>query len=145
MIHRTAGEGGGYLFNSGQQGKEEGISLTPLYHFHPLHKHLEITWAIIAESSPLHIASSQNRTGNLWFPTTKLRTLWSSRSLLLAKNMFFEKQKFDLKQLKTNKFIFDVKQLKMNKFINTIWQLIISTSNATLEVPSLHPWTMGLT
>ena len=28
--------------------------------------------------------------------------------------MFFRKQKFDVKQLKINKFIFDVKQLKMN-------------------------------
>ena len=33
---------------------------------------------------------------------------------------------------------FDVKQLKMKKFIKSIWQLIISTSNATLEIPSLH-------
>ena len=31
---------------------------------------------------------------------------------MLAKNMFFGKQKFDIKQLKLNKFIFDVKQLK---------------------------------
>ena len=42
--------------------------------------------------------------------------------------MFFGKQKFD------------VKQLKMNKFIESIWHLIISTSNATIEVPSLLPW-----
>ena len=47
--HRTAGEG-------------EGISLTPHYHFHPLHRHLDISRAITAESSPLHIASSQTRT-----------------------------------------------------------------------------------
>ena len=40
-----------------QQGKVEGIYLTPLYHFHPLHNHLEISRVIIAESSPLHIAS----------------------------------------------------------------------------------------
>ena len=45
-IHRTAGNG-------------EGISLTPLYHFHPLHRHLDISWATTAESSPLHIASSR--------------------------------------------------------------------------------------
>ena len=64
-IHRTAGEGGGYLFNS----------LTPLYHFHPLHRHLDISWAITAgsstlriASSPLHIDSSWTWTGNLWFP-----------------------------------------------------------------------------
>ena len=54
--------------------------------------------------------------------------------------MLFGKQKFDVKQLKLNKFIFDVKQLKMNRFIKSISDLIISTSNAKLEVPSLHPW-----
>ena len=51
---------------TGLQGKEEGIPLTH-YHFHPLHRHLDISRAITAESSPLHIASSQIRTGNLWF------------------------------------------------------------------------------
>ena len=66
--------------------------------------------------------------------------------------MFFGKQKFDVKQLKLNKFIFDVKQLKinkftfdvkqlkMNRFIKSISDLIISTSNATLEVRSLRPY-----
>ena len=39
-----------------------------------------------------------------------------------------------------NKFMFNVKQLKMNEFIKYISQLIICTSNATLEVLSLHPW-----
>ena len=47
-INRTAGEG-------------KGISLTPLYQFQPLHRHLEISWAITAESSSLDISSSQNR------------------------------------------------------------------------------------
>ena len=46
-------------------GEGEGISLSPLYHFHPLYGHLDISWAITAESSPLHIASSWSRTGNL--------------------------------------------------------------------------------
>ena len=54
--------------------------------------------------------------------------------------MFFEKQKFDIKQLKINKFMLNVKPLKTNKFIKSIWQLIISISNATVAVPSLHPW-----
>ena len=54
---------------TGQQGKREAIYLTPLYHFHPLHRHLDISRAITAESSPLHIASSRTRTGNLWFPS----------------------------------------------------------------------------
>ena len=65
--------------------------------------------------------------------------------------MFFGKQKFDIKLLKLNKFIFDVKQLKinkftfgikqlkMNRFIKSISDLIISTSNATLEAPLLRP------
>ena len=36
---------------------------------------------------------------------------------------------------------FDIKQLKMNKFIKFIRQMIISTSNATLELLSPHLWT----
>ena len=51
-----------------QQGKGEGIYLTPLYHFHLLHRHLDISRAITA-GSPLHIAGSRTRTGNLWFPS----------------------------------------------------------------------------
>ena len=54
---------------TGQQGKGEGIYLTPLYHFHPLHRHLDISQVITAKSSPLHIAGSPTRTGNLWFPS----------------------------------------------------------------------------
>ena len=53
---------------TGLQGKGEGISLTPHYHFHPLHRHLDISRAITAGSSLLQIASSRTRTGNLWFP-----------------------------------------------------------------------------
>ena len=34
---------------TGHQGKGEGIFLTPLYHFHPLRRHLDISWAITAE------------------------------------------------------------------------------------------------
>ena len=54
---------------TGQQGKGKAIfiSLSPLYHFHLLHRHLHISRAITAEGSPLHIASSRTRTGNLWF------------------------------------------------------------------------------
>ena len=50
---------------TGLQGKAEGIPLTPHYHFHPLHRHLDISQAITAGSSPLHIASSWTQTGNL--------------------------------------------------------------------------------
>ena len=54
---------------TGLQGKGEGISLTPHYHFHTLYRHLDISRAIIAESAPLHIASTRTQTGNLWFPS----------------------------------------------------------------------------
>ena len=54
---------------TGQQGKGEAISLTPLYHFHPLHRNLGISRVITAESSPLHIASSRTPIGNLLFPS----------------------------------------------------------------------------
>ena len=58
----------------------EGISLTPHYHFYPLHGHLGIGRTIAAGTSPLYIASSRTRARNLWFPgckllTTKLRAL----------------------------------------------------------------------
>ena len=36
-----------------------------------------------------------------------------------------------------NKFKFDIKQLLVNKFIKSMWQLMISYSNDTLEVPLL--------
>ena len=43
---------------TGQQAKGEAIYLTPLYHFHPLHRHyLDISWVITADSSPQHIAA----------------------------------------------------------------------------------------
>ena len=47
---------------TGQQRKGEAISLSPLYHFHPLHRHLDISRRL------LHIAGSWTRTGDLWFP-----------------------------------------------------------------------------
>ena len=50
-------------------GRGEGISLTHHYHFHPLHRHLDISQAITAESPALHIGSSRTRTGNLCFPS----------------------------------------------------------------------------
>ena len=58
-----------------QQGKREGIYLTPLYYFHSLHRHLDISRTITADSSPLHIASSRTRTGNLWFPSASRQPL----------------------------------------------------------------------
>ena len=37
-----------------QQGKAEAISLTPLYHFHPLHRHLDISRVISAVISAVY-------------------------------------------------------------------------------------------
>ena len=54
---------------TGLQGRGESISLTPHYHFHMLHRHLDISGVITAESLPQRIASSRTRTGNLWFPS----------------------------------------------------------------------------
>ena len=45
---------------TGQQGKGEGIYLTPHYHVHPFHRHLDINRAITAESWPgfrTHVAN----------------------------------------------------------------------------------------
>ena len=39
------------------------ISLAPLYHFHPLHRHSDISRATAAESSLLHKGSSRTRIG----------------------------------------------------------------------------------
>ena len=54
---------------TGLLGKGEGISLTPHYHFHPLHRQLHISRAITAGSSPLRIARVSERKSL----TTKLR------------------------------------------------------------------------
>ena len=45
------------------------MSLTLLVHFDQVHRHLDISRAITAESSPLRIASSRSRTENLLFPS----------------------------------------------------------------------------
>ena len=62
----------GFSFTTIHESQDcRGISLTPHYHFHPLHRHLDISRAIIVESSPLHMDNNQTaRTGNLWFPST---------------------------------------------------------------------------
>ena len=69
------------------QGKGEGISLTPHYHFYPLHRHLDMSRTITAESLPLRIASSRTRTGNFVSErkslTTKLLALYMNEYKLL--------------------------------------------------------------
>ena len=54
-----------HLRFTGQYGKEKALSLSPLYHFHPLRKHLDINRAISVERSPLYIPSSRTWTENL--------------------------------------------------------------------------------
>ena len=59
-------------------GKWEAISLYPFCHFHSLHqgylqlpwlhRHVDISRVIAAETSPLSEAGSRTRTGNFWFP-----------------------------------------------------------------------------
>ena len=46
-------------------GGGEGANLTLLYLFHLPYEHLDIDWVIIAESSPLHIATDQTPIGFL--------------------------------------------------------------------------------
>ena len=60
--HRTTGEGGEYLFNSS----------VPLP---PASQNLNISRAITAASSPLHIASSRTRNWILWFPSASRQPL----------------------------------------------------------------------
>ena len=75
---------------TGLQGKGEGIPLTPHYHFHMLHRHLDISWAITGESSPFHIASSQTRTRNLWLPSASYLSLsYKPSNLLMLCYQFF--------------------------------------------------------
>ena len=50
---------------TGQKMNGEAISLYPFYHFFPLHRHLDISWVITSEGSPLRITGSRNRTWNL--------------------------------------------------------------------------------
>ena len=83
---------------TGQQGKGEGIFLTPLYHFHPLHRHLDISRAIIAESSPLHIGSSRTRTGNLWFPSASRDKVLRDKAINIAKTQNIMDMSMDLLQ-----------------------------------------------
>ena len=86
---------------TGQQGKGESIYLTPLYYFHSLHRHLDISRAITAESSPVHIGNSRTRTREPLVSegkslTTKLRALNNDGILKTSnyKNGNIEKEDF---------------------------------------------------
>ena len=61
-IHRIVGERG---------------DLYPFYHFQPLHRHLDISWVIAAERSPLRIAGSRNRTWNLCYTLFRIHSFYT--------------------------------------------------------------------
>ena len=67
---------------TGQQGKGEAISVILLYNFHPLHRHLNISRAIPAESSPLHIVNREPLVSERKSLTTKLRAQYVEKSLI---------------------------------------------------------------
>ena len=62
---------------TGQQVKGEAISLNPFYQFHLLHRHLNISWVIAAESSALRIAGSRNRTWTLWYTLFRIHSFYT--------------------------------------------------------------------
>ena len=64
---------------TGQRVKGETISLYPFYHFHPLHRHLDITWVIAA---PLRILAARIEHGI--FGTCSLEFTLSSLALVAA-------------------------------------------------------------
>ena len=63
------------------------ISFYPFYHFHPLYRHLDISWVIAAESSPLHIAGSQNRTWNLWCTLFRIHSFYTCTGSAFVRRM----------------------------------------------------------
>ena len=50
------------------------LLLSPFYHFHPLHRHLDISWVIAAETPPLRIAGSRNWTWKLWYTPFRIHS-----------------------------------------------------------------------
>ena len=67
-----------HSWSTEQQWRREVLSLTALYHFHPLYRHLDINLTITAEISPPHIASSR---------ITKLRLFKYARMLSFQQEM----------------------------------------------------------
>ena len=115
-------------------GEGEGISLIPLYHFHPLHRHLDISQTITAESSLLYIASYQAQVSTL---TTKLL-------VLIAKNMSLSHKPFCEfsvnRPIKFRTFMNEPVTLKINiifrkfdKVINKDKKRYAKTSRVTTE------------
>ena len=90
-----------------------------------------VLFILVWESlNPLASSKTNSKEQNSFSPSIVLQLLYTS-ALNQHKHPFspacekyvFGKQKFNVKQLKLNKFIFDVKQLKVNKFIFDVKQL----------------------
>ena len=105
--HRTAREGRGHFFNS-------SLPLSPA---------LLSSWAITAESSPLHIAGSQTRTVNLWL---RLTTNYTPSGLATIKLFFIpEKGKLHHIPLKTS-IVGYLKNLKISNVADLLfWKYVI--------------------
>ena len=70
--------------STGQQGKGEGIYLTPLYHFHPLHKHLDISRAITISNIFTRTFFSRRKQQN-----SKLQEVDKQRHRYIAERTFY--------------------------------------------------------
>ena len=73
--HRAAGEEGRQFFSS-------SLPLPSAL------RHLEISLAIVAASSPLHIANSRTRTRKPWFPNAKATRPWAMRPCMVKWSHF---------------------------------------------------------
>ena len=100
---------------TGLQGKGGGISLTPHYHFHPLHRYLDVSRAITAESSDLSREPLVSERKSL---TTKLRA-WGLQ--LHLKSLV---QKFSCEFFKISKNTFFTEHLWTTA--STGWYLMIA-------------------
>ena len=101
---------------TGQQGKGEGIYLTPLYHFHPLRGHLDISRAIAAESSPLHMPRS--------ITTTQKRVRDFHKNDALAQTNKIKYDCFFLRGTENIKKIFSQDLKLETKILGTVFQIL---------------------
>ena len=68
-----------YSWITGLQRKGRGgVSLTPHYHLHLLHRNLDISWAITAESSPLYIPTQKSGIKQIQFLCTLSLLMYTS-------------------------------------------------------------------
>ena len=91
-------------------------------------------------TSKIYLCIEDNRASFSWVSLkSEFKDALVHKQSFSVKDMILRNKNLTSNNLKMNNFMFNFKQLKMNKFIKYIWLLIISTLNATLQVPSLHP------